>query len=737
MDMSIAAHKQRSSWLRIAQQTVTMCTGETEVPMIRPSFATVPFVFLVSYVSADELPRAEVVRAPTFEQRRQLHATSLVKEAHRLTESLDDAIFLEGTLSLLAANENDPRLEVPVFDVLNLLAQRRWRAPLMESATERWDRLQIELGHALGDQYNSYRDRIAKHELQFGRPCPLEWRAKRESWKEFVNSLLFSTTVREPADVWRKRIADDEEHAMFYRQAYAAAASAAGSKLDNELLKPLIDPVESRGHGELRRVAEALEIATLAKHPENDATRSRLRKRLETLITVATFDDLLALVRVDALGGAYQPVLRGVLVRALSPALFDRFAALADIPPLERRRYYLHKEFHADFRRVPLADVLTKLQTDVSLPVWIDSAARADRTPITLEANGPWLNVLESVLAQSTLRFVVMHDELYWIGSPADEKNARSIWEHSLARTAAMDQRFAARLREAAVTNLQDSSLHAVAEAWRDLHRVQLTFRSHELAMKTVTADLRGIPLHLALELVARQEKFDWSTLGNLIVCGSPAEIEAVRRKVSDGLRRRIDLAGRKGAVDARLSDATTLEFINTPLPDVCAYLSDLHGVPIIVAKGDSSRHPITLKLRFVDLGSALDILLFDLDLTWSSDGEAVYIGSRAEVEGFLKQMSDREKRRLKYSALVAEHLRKKIHAYFRDESLATAAPRLSEMIKLPVELASDNGELAKTTISGSLFGAPADLALDILCTQHGLSWEATEKGVRIQRRVR
>ena len=70
------------------------------------------------------------------------------------------------------------------------------------------------------------------------------------------------------------------------------------------------------------------------------------------------------------------------------------------------------------------------------------------------------------------------------------------------------------------------------------------------------------------------------------------------------------------------LSEATALEFIETPLQDVIDYLKDRHGIEIqldcraLDDVGVPSDTPITKALRGVSLRSGLRLMLADLDLT-------------------------------------------------------------------------------------------------------------------------
>ncbi len=93
----------------------------------------------------------------------------------------------------------------------------------------------------------------------------------------------------------------------------------------------------------------------------------------------------------------------------------------------------------------------------------------------------------------------------------------------------------------------------------------------------------------------------------------------------------------------AALEENTVLEFIETPLADVVAYLKDLHQIPIVIDRralddaGIGSDTPITQEsLRGISLKSALRIMLRDFDLTYIIDDEVLQITTKEEAESRL-----------------------------------------------------------------------------------------------------
>lgn len=87
------------------------------------------------------------------------------------------------------------------------------------------------------------------------------------------------------------------------------------------------------------------------------------------------------------------------------------------------------------------------------------------------------------------------------------------------------------------------------------------------------------------------------------------------------------------------LNKTTELDVVETPLKDVVQYLSDLHGIPIVLSlkkiaeTGITADTPITKNLHGVTLRSALRLLLRDLELTYLVRDEVVEITTSEDAE--------------------------------------------------------------------------------------------------------
>jgi hypothetical protein len=98
-------------------------------------------------------------------------------------------------------------------------------------------------------------------------------------------------------------------------------------------------------------------------------------------------------------------------------------------------------------------------------------------------------------------------------------------------------------------------------------------------------------------------------------------------------------LHGGEKAILKALKQETTLEFVETPLKDVVAYVSQKHRIPILLdAAGlkDAGVNPETLVTRQasgIPLQSALEIILDDLQLKWAIHHDVLTITSPQKVE--------------------------------------------------------------------------------------------------------
>jgi len=101
-----------------------------------------------------------------------------------------------------------------------------------------------------------------------------------------------------------------------------------------------------------------------------------------------------------------------------------------------------------------------------------------------------------------------------------------------------------------------------------------------------------------------------------------------------------VDSVSRSDRTEARiretLDEDTRLEFIETPLEQICAFLSEIHAIPVQIdtralkEAGLDSDVPVTRNLKGISLGSALDLLLEEHELSWVVRDEVLLITTAA-----------------------------------------------------------------------------------------------------------
>ncbi len=94
--------------------------------------------------------------------------------------------------------------------------------------------------------------------------------------------------------------------------------------------------------------------------------------------------------------------------------------------------------------------------------------------------------------------------------------------------------------------------------------------------------------------------------------------------------------------IESALAKPTTIDFEDTPLSDVVSFLSEMHGLPIVIDKrglddiGLGTDTPVTMSLKRVSLRTALDRMLRQLDLSFMVRNEVLEITTLEECENSL-----------------------------------------------------------------------------------------------------
>jgi hypothetical protein len=99
-------------------------------------------------------------------------------------------------------------------------------------------------------------------------------------------------------------------------------------------------------------------------------------------------------------------------------------------------------------------------------------------------------------------------------------------------------------------------------------------------------------------------------------------------------------LAHGEAEIEKALRSPTRMEFQDTPLNEVVAYLTRLHGVSIKLDRramdeaSIATDQPVTIDLGGASLEAALDLMLGDLGLTWTIDCEVLVITTPEALDG-------------------------------------------------------------------------------------------------------
>jgi hypothetical protein len=337
-----------------------------------------------------------------------------------------------------------------------------------------------------------------------------------------------------------------------------------------------------------------------------------------------------------------QPEAQAILLATLNTQnghAFNCFAAAIGMPP-ERRLAVILAERVCLPEEGTLEQSLRAVLTGSRLGFWIDDTTLASQTRLdTTGLEGPRLTVLEKLLASTKLRLEILDGKSFWIGPPDRLAAARQLHANSLQRAAGAQGKVAAALMDETRWEFIQTPLEEVIVFLRDMHEVGCELLDQP--QKRITMNVRAIPLHLALTHLARLIDGDWCVADDTIFVGNRERLAPVQQLELTRLRRWSRLALLDNALTRALRSKTRLEFIESPLSDVAAFLGDQHKVPIRV--GPAQRQlPITYNLKGISLEQALNILCRRYDLDWETDGQSILIGTKAEVKELRREVPDR-----------------------------------------------------------------------------------------------
>lgn len=299
-----------------------------------------------------------------------------------------------------------------------------------------------------------------------------------------------------------------------------------------------------------------------------------------------------------------------------------------------RIRRALDQPVQLHFVDSPLSEVVDFLKTTAAIPIVIDKRALDDvglgsDTPVTFSVDGITLrSALRLLLHDLELTYVV-RDEVLLITTP-----------------------------EAAETEVE-TRLYGVSEFAQELEpQILVTspanrYQLLEQVLKTVIApeswsDVGGVgsiaPFSQWGFLAISQTEESHEQIEAMLATLARARDAGRRKKLRSGgfpVMRAAELKAWE-RLEPALSSAVTWEFNEAPLSDVAEYMSDQHGVPVLIDVralddvGLGTDTPVTVSLSGISLRSALRLMLKELDLTYVAKDEVLMITTPEEAENEL-----------------------------------------------------------------------------------------------------
>ena len=690
--------------------------------------------------------------------RRLLRYQSL-DDAYRLTTrrfSIDEYAGSDGTLLELVLtrfhvyNEYKELGDELVIETFEGLARRNWHEDFKRGTPKDIvDRLRKQ--HAdekanhceLAVELSKLRQKYEELTEATQKPWPFDWTRNERHWTAVSEALFESLHADDPSEPWRKLIEIDAEKSRLYMAAYLGVLRGRKSvEVDMHLISAYVSAAANDAE-RLRRLGEALASVAAA---EPDATvESRTKLREDFMAALRSSSDSLSIGYVNTLADIVTygdsetetKALLKILANRDSPVAFDRLCKVSKIPAALQWKLYLCKPVEIKGEDLSLSNALTMLQRKAYVAVWVDDVVDPEKLTVTLDASGPWLDVMQAVADATRLQLIPLDERLLWLGPHDRRLLAERVLRQSLGKIPAQESATGAALCEPSNMEFADTPFSEVCDYLQDLHDVHI-HRSRRFVANSplVTHEsYHHLPLHLQLTLLTSRYRLEWDVAEETIAIGSIKYIASFRDMFVEHRRRELRLLLEDNAVNQALVDSTTVEFIETPLDDVTDYLSDYHGVPIICVDRARKECEITQNLKRFDLAWTLSLMTHEHELDWHADADAVFVGERKAVATHRARSSDRVTRRAKYPMGVAEALRKRL-----------ILSRHGDLDVLVADLATSTGvavEVDKTLTSEKIgvvmlkeHKLPMDVWLDLIAIELGIDWrvEARKKIVFCRR---
>jgi hypothetical protein len=279
------------------------------------------------------------------------------------------------------------------------------------------------------------------------------------------------------------------------------------------------------------------------------------------------------------------------------------------------------------FLEQPLGDVVAFLEERHKIEIQLDNAGLDTAgvntdTPVTIDVEGISLRSALNLMLKSIELTYAIQDGVLLVTTTEETENKLVTKVYDVRRFLFVTDKHGERKRHAEpLFDLVTG--HVEPTSWED---VGGTGSIQLLDQSAVVSQSWGIQQEVgqfftALELALDQ--FQQGTFNAPIDVGVPT-------------------SGLTQVIREALSEPTSLQFLEQPIGDVAAYLENRHKIAIqldataLDTAGMGIDSPVTIDVEGIPLGSALNLMLGQIDLTYSIRDEVLLFTTEEEVEGML-----------------------------------------------------------------------------------------------------
>lgn len=252
-----------------------------------------------------------------------------------------------------------------------------------------------------------------------------------------------------------------------------------------------------------------------------------------------------------------------------------------------------------DFAETPLEDVMNFLSSLADISIVLDPRAAKDAPKITLRANEmPLGDALKRICNPLGLFSVVLDDALF-VGRERDVKDMQRHADAMRQLQGQPDNQVAAKFAKTVTFDFVETPLQDVTNVFSSLIDVTIIVDLQGAGdVPNITLRANDMRFEQSLRWVCRRTGLDYTWLDGALFLASPA-----RMKASLGEHEALRAATRPPTKELAetLAKKITFDFVETPLPDVVAFLAELTKLPLLVDDG-LEENPPTVTLRVGDM---------------------------------------------------------------------------------------------------------------------------------------